>query len=131
MRVIGVLRTSCGEISEMSIFGEVGMVIAQISVVPIGTGSPSVSRYVAQFQKELKKLGFKPVLGSMSTVIEAKKIDRILSALKRLHEMVFESGAPRAYTSVTIDERRDKEGSVAQKINSVRKHLSKRTARGR
>lgn len=107
------------------------MVIAQISVVPIGTGSASISRYVARFQKELRRLGFKPILGSMSTVIEAKRIDRILSALKRLHEMVFEAGAPRAYTSVTIDERRDKKGSISQKIGSVRRHLSKRTTRSR
>jgi uncharacterized protein (TIGR00106 family) len=107
------------------------MVIAQISVVPIGTGSPSVSRYVARFQKELKRLGFKPVLGSMSTVIEAKRIDKILLAVKRLHEKVFEEGAMRAYTSVTIDERRDKEGSISQKMSSVRRQLSKRTARSR
>ena len=107
------------------------MVIARISVVPIGTGNASVSRYVADFQKELKKLGFKPALSAMATVIEAKRIDKILLAVKRLHEMVFEKGAPRAYTLLTIDERRDKKGSVSQKIGSVRKHLSKRSARSR
>ncbi|MFH1421858.1 MAG: MTH1187 family thiamine-binding protein [Planctomycetota bacterium] len=101
------------------------MIIAQLTVIPLGTATASLSKYVAGFQKELKKLGFKPVLGAMSTTIEAKSMDKILKAVKRLHEMVFENGAFRALTSVTIDERRDKEGSINQKLNSVRKKILK------
>ncbi len=96
------------------------MIIAQITVVPIGTGTPGVSSFVAGFQKELERMGFEPQLSAMSTVIEADSIDRIFEAVKRLHEMVFTNGALRAVTSVSIDERRDKEGSIKQKLGSVK-----------
>ncbi len=95
------------------------MIIAQLTVVPVGTGSPSLSKFVAGFENELRRMGFEPRLSAMSTVIEADSMDRILAAVKRLHEMVFENGAMRALTSVSIDERRDKEGSINQKIRSV------------
>lgn len=99
------------------------MIIAQVTVVPIGTGTPSLSRFVASFENELKSMGFEPQLSAMSTVIEADSMDKILAAVKRLHEMIFESGAMRALTSVTIDERRDKEGSINQKISSVKSKM--------
>jgi uncharacterized protein (TIGR00106 family) len=98
---------------------EADMIIAQLTVVPVGTGTASLSKFVAGFENELKRMGFEPRLSAMSTVIEADSIDRILAAIKRLHEMVFENGALRALTSVSIDERRDKEGSIKQKIRSV------------
>ena len=95
------------------------MIIAQLTVVPVGTGTPSLSKFVAGFENQLKRMGFEPRLSAMSTVIEADSMDRILGAVKRLHEMVFENGALRALTHVSIDERRDKEGSINQKIRSV------------
>ena len=101
------------------------MIIAQLTVIPIGTGTPSLSRFVAGFQEELKTMGFEPRLSAMSTVIEADSIDRILAAVKRLHEKAFENGAPRVATSVSIDERRDKEGSINQKLASVRAKVKK------
>lgn len=99
------------------------MIIAQLTVVPIGTATPSLSSFVAGFEKELKKMGFEPQLSAMSSVIEADSMDKILGALKRLHEMVFENGALRALTSITIDERRDREGSIDQKLNSVKSKM--------
>jgi uncharacterized protein (TIGR00106 family) len=99
------------------------MIIAQLTVVPVGTGTPSLSRFVAGFEKELEKMGFKPRLSAMSTVIESDSMDRILAAVKRLHEMVFENGAMRALTHVSIDERRDRQGSIDQKIQSVKSKM--------
>jgi len=100
------------------------MIIAQLTVVPIGTGSQSLSDFVAGFETELKRMGFEPRLSAMSTVIEAETMDRILEAVKRLHDMIFENGAKRALTSVTIDERRDRKGSIDQKIKSVQSKMS-------
>ena len=99
------------------------MIIAQLTVVPIGTGTPSLSRFVAGFEKELRKMGFEPRLSAMTSVIESDSMDRILAAVKRLHEMVFENGALRALTAVSIDERRDKEGSIEQKLHSVKSKM--------
>jgi len=95
------------------------MIIAEITVVPIGTGTPSVSKYVAKAVDELKKLGLKPELTAMGTIFEAEDISLILAAFKAVHESVFAQGALRVVTTLTIDERRDKEGSIKQKVQSV------------
>lgn len=95
------------------------MIIAEITVVPIGTKTPSVSKYVIKALDELKKQGLKPELTAMGTIIEAENISSILKAFEVVHESVFEQGAVRVVTTLKIDERRDKEGTIKQKIHSV------------
>ncbi len=95
------------------------MIIAEISVIPIGTGTPSVSKYVAKAVDELRRLGLKPEVTAMGTIFEAEDISLILEALKKVHESVFAHGAVRVVTTLTIDERRDKEGSIKQKVRAV------------
>jgi len=95
------------------------MIIAEISVVPIGTQTPSVSTYVAKAVDELRRLGLNPELTAMGTIFEADDISLILEAFKAVHESVFAQGAIRVVTTLTIDERRDKEGSIKQKVRSV------------
>ncbi|CAM3567054.1 MULTISPECIES: MTH1187 family thiamine-binding protein [Saccharibacillus] len=100
------------------------MAIAELTIVPIGTGSTSLSGYVAEMQRKLATLeGIRYELTSMSTIIEGP-LDRILDAVQALHEHTFESGALRVSTSVKIDDRRDKEGSSAQKLASVQARLA-------
>ena len=95
------------------------MIIAEISVVPIGTGTPSVSKYVAKAVTELKALGLKPELTAMGTIFETKDMPLVLKAFEAVHESVFKQGAERVVTKLTVDERRDKEGRIEQKIESV------------
>ncbi|MCK4476678.1 MAG: MTH1187 family thiamine-binding protein [Methanophagales archaeon] len=95
------------------------MIIAEITVIPIGTKTPSVSKYVAKAVDELKKLGLKTELTAMGTIFEAEDISVILKAFESVHESVFEQGAIRVVTTLKIDERRDKEGSIKQKVRSV------------
>lgn len=99
------------------------MIIADITVVPVGTGSASLSAYVAAIQRRLKEAGFKPHLHAMGTVVEEVDMERILEAVRLAHEVAFEVGAVRVVTAVKIDERRDKEGSINQKIRSVQEKL--------
>lgn len=101
------------------------MAIAEVTIVPIGTGTTSLSGYVAEMQRKLDTLeGIQYELTSMSTIIEGP-LDRILEAVKALHEHTFASGALRVSTSVKIDDRRDKEGSSIQKLASVHAKLAK------
>jgi uncharacterized protein (TIGR00106 family) len=102
------------------------MIIAEISVVPLGTKTASVSKYVAKAVDELNKLGLQPELTAMGTIFEADDISLVLDAFKAVHESVFEQGAVRVVTTVTVDERRDKEGSIKQKLQSVRQPHSSR-----
>lgn len=102
------------------------MAIAEVTIIPIGTATTSLSRYVAEMQRKLETLeGVEYQLTSMSTIIEGP-LDRILEAVKALHEHTFESGAQRVSTSIKIDDRRDKAGSSVQKLASVHAKLAER-----
>lgn len=99
------------------------MAIVQLTIVPIGTETPSVSRYVAACHKVLdnyKELKYE--LTPMSTCIEGD-LDVILEAVRQMHEVPFENGAQRVSTSIKIDDRRDKAGTMDQKIKAVKDKL--------
>lgn len=101
------------------------MAIAEITVIPVGTGSTSLSGYVAGMQKALKSVeGITYELTAMGTIIEGP-LERLLAAVQALHESPFEAGAQRVSTVLKIDDRRDKPSSVAQKLQSVRDKLQK------
>lgn len=100
------------------------MAIAEVTIIPIGTGSTSLSAYVADLQRVLQKQpGIKYTLTSMSTIIEGELAD-IWSAIAALHETPFHSGAQRVSTSIKIDDRRDKASSSEQKLRSVQEKLN-------
>ena len=99
------------------------MAVCSITVVPVGTGSTSVSPYVARCHEVLGGFdGIKYQLTSMATILEGE-LDTLLKVVSALHAVPFEKGAKRVYTVVTIDERRDKEITMAGKVASVEKKL--------
>ena len=83
------------------------MVIAEISIFPLGTGSPSVSQYVSAAVRELEASGLECTLGPMGTTVEAASPEEVYAAVARAQAAVFDLGAGRAYTVIKIDERRD------------------------
>jgi uncharacterized protein (TIGR00106 family) len=90
------------------------VVIAEISLFPLGTGSPSVSQYVAAAVRQLEASGLKCTLGPMGTTVEAETPEEVYAAVARAQAAVFELGAGRAYTVIKMDERRDVEGRSAE-----------------
>jgi len=99
------------------------MAIAEVTVIPIGTATTSLSSYVAEMQRVLKQQeGISYELTSMSTIIEGE-LSMIWRAIEALHEAPFLSGAQRVSTSVKIDDRRDRASSSKQKIQSVQEKL--------
>ncbi|GIO32330.1 MULTISPECIES: MTH1187 family thiamine-binding protein [Paenibacillus] len=99
------------------------MAIAEVTVIPIGTATTSLSAYVAEMQKVLaNQQGISYQLTSMSTIIEGQ-LEDVWKAIAALHEAPFLSGAQRVSTSVKIDDRRDKPSSSEQKLQSVRAKL--------
>jgi uncharacterized protein (TIGR00106 family) len=62
------------------------MPIMEISVIPMGTETPSVSRYVIEALKMLKKeKGINYELTAMCTIIEAQSLDLLLNIAKKMH----------------------------------------------
>ena len=98
-------------------------VIAELVVVPLGTGSPSLSSYVAGVEKLLATFNLKTMLTPMGTVLEGE-LDEVLRAVRAVHEVPFQAGALRVSTTVKIDERRDKELSMDGKVRAVREKLA-------
>jgi len=98
------------------------MAVAFLTITPLGTATPSVSRYVAGVEKVLRASGLKHELTAMGTIIEGS-VDDILAVVRKMHEHPFGEGALRVSTSLRIDDRRDKEHTIAGKVASVRQKL--------
>ncbi len=97
------------------------VVIAEISIFPLGIGTPSVSEYVSTAVKELEASGLRCTLGPMGTTVEAETTEEAYGAIARAQAAVFELGVGRAYTVIKMDERRDVEGRSAEDmVGSVR-----------
>jgi uncharacterized protein (TIGR00106 family) len=95
------------------------MAIVEVTIAPMGTGTPGISQYVAACHKVLEKAqDLKYQLTPMSTIIEGD-LDRILEVIRQMHEVPFGAGAPRVSTLLRIDDRRDKELTMAGKIKAV------------
>ena len=102
------------------------MIIVELKVIPLGTGKPGLSEYVAKAVEAIRKEGITPETGAMGTVFEAKTIDRALEAVKKAHQAMFSDGAKRVVTFVEMDERRDKEGTISRKKESISSKLKAR-----
>jgi len=101
------------------------MAILEISIVPIGTEGTSLSSYVADCVRILKKEKVRHELTSMGTNIEGNLKDLIRVALQ-MHEVPFRKGARRVLTTLKIDDRRDKKGTLSGKKKSVQSKLRKK-----
>jgi uncharacterized protein (TIGR00106 family) len=96
-------------------------VMAELSIVPIGTGSTELSAYVAEALKVIKGTkGVKWQLNPMGTTIETDSLDKILDLVKQAHESLFRAGARRVSTLIKVDDRRDVAGDrMRGKVDSV------------
>jgi uncharacterized protein (TIGR00106 family) len=99
------------------------MVVVEVSVIPIGTKTPSASAYVAKAIKTLmQQRDVKYQLTAMGTLLEGE-LGKVLDAAKRMHESVFSEEVKRVVTRITIDDRRDKALTMDYKVQSVMKKL--------
>ncbi len=106
------------------------MAVVFLTITPIGTATPSVSRHVAGVHRVLRESGLVHQLTAMGTIIEGD-LDEILRVVRRMHEAPFGDGAVRVSTLVKIDDRRDKEHTIARKMRSVEEKLAAPAPRAR
>lgn len=59
---------------------------------------------------------------AMGTSLEGDPVD-IFALAAELHALPFDSGIPRVYTVLKVDQRTDKEQTLASKVESVRYRL--------
>ena len=97
--------------------------IAEISVIPIGEGIDLAS-YVARIVKIIDESGLDYKLNAMGTVVEGDS-DRVFDLIKKCHNKMLET-AQRVYTTVKIDDRKDKKVKMIEhKVQAVEKELGR------
>jgi|YelNatPaOPRAMG01_1025707.scaffolds.fasta_scaffold14553_7 uncharacterized protein (TIGR00106 family) len=96
-------------------------VIAEVSVVPVGTGSTGLSQFIAACLDALEsKREISYQLTPMGTIIEGT-LEKVFEGIQALHEAPFSKGVARVVTWVKIDDRRDRETTMTSKVESVLK----------
>jgi uncharacterized protein (TIGR00106 family) len=100
------------------------MATADLTVIGLGRAEVSASRYIAEIQRRLAAQGrVRHRLHAMGTSLEGSTAD-ILAVVAELHAVPFELGLPRVYTVLKLDERRDREQSLEDKVTSVERLLA-------
>lgn len=99
------------------------MISAELTIIPIGTSQTSISRYIAAALEALDESGIKYEINGMGTMLESENPVKLFEAVRKAHDAVFNIGAERVATSLKIDDRRDKKGSLKQKVKSVKEKL--------
>ncbi|RPF58100.1 MTH1187 family thiamine-binding protein [Abyssicoccus albus] len=103
------------------------MAIIDFVVIPVGTQTPSISKYVAEVQTILERYkqqgDIDYTLTPMNTQVEGD-LSTLLSVIEEVHEVPFKhEDINRVSTNIRIDDRRDKQRKMIEKIDSVNKHL--------
>ncbi|MBV7507473.1 MTH1187 family thiamine-binding protein [Bacillus sp. sid0103] len=98
------------------------MAIVDVTVIPLGTETPSVSKYVASVQKVLRKYQeegkIRYQLTPMNTIIEGE-LSTLFEVIQEMHEVPFAEGIQRVATTIRIDDRRDVKRSMEYKVERV------------
>jgi uncharacterized protein (TIGR00106 family) len=103
------------------------MATADLTVIPL-TPEPSTARYIAEIQRRLAaqdRVAYR--LHAMGTSLEGATED-VLAVVGELHAVPFELGAPRVYTVLKLDDRRDRESTLDSKVASVEALLGQPSA---
>lgn len=95
------------------------MILAQLSVFPIGEGT-SLSRFVKAGIKVIKDSGYIYEIGGMSTAIEVPDLDALFSLVKKVHQAHLDEGGRRISIDLKVDDRRDKDATIGGKRNAVK-----------
>lgn len=96
---------------------------AELAILPIGTPTPSLGKYIAEGLKGLGRInGIRFQTTPMGTMIESESIEKIFEAARVMSDSVFAMGISRVETILKIDERRDKDHSLEDKLKSIGKN---------
>jgi uncharacterized protein (TIGR00106 family) len=94
-------------------------VLLSFSVVPMGVGA-SVAEYVAACEEVLVESGLSYEMHANGTDVEGEW-DAVFATIRRCHERLHELGVPRLATTIFAGTRADKDQTLAQKLDSVRR----------
>jgi len=100
------------------------LIHAEVSVYPMGTNTTSASFYIAKGIEAIQNIeGVRYEINPMGTLLEAKNIDKIFEASKRITEAIHNLGVQRVEVVLKIDSRKDKDSKLEEKLESLKKYL--------
>jgi len=95
------------------------MIIAQISIAPVGK-EVSLAKYVKKAVQILKDETKRCETNAMATVVETENIEQLFNAITHAHNAVIHMpGIQRVITEIKIDDRRDKNVTMDDKIKAA------------
>lgn len=94
------------------------MAIMEINIIPLGTKTPSVSKFIVEAVKVLKKGGLNYELTSMGTIVGGE-LNELLSLAKKMHLATFTQEVKRVVTTIKIDDRRDNPSTMEEKVKRI------------
>src|SRR4051812_30933060 len=98
------------------------MPLLEISIVPVGTDSPSFSTQVTNAVRIIEEKDLKYELTPTSTVVEGD-LDHLWEVAKEIHQDAISTGPERIVTNISIDHRTDKEMDMEHQIEKVQNEL--------
>ena len=99
------------------------MATADLTVIALGRPDLSASPYIAEIHRRLAaqdRVRYR--LHAMGTSLEGATGD-VLDVVRELHEVPFGMGVERVYTVLKLDDRRDREQTLDEKVASVERLL--------
>jgi uncharacterized protein (TIGR00106 family) len=106
------------------------MAVAEISIEPLGTQSPSVGELITASVEVLKsEPDLKIDVTAMGTVIEGET-HRILSIAEKMQAACFKAGAERVMLTIRLDERHDKSMSMTEMAREVEQQAGVKSEKG-
>ena len=99
------------------------MATADITVITVGREGASVGDVMAEIHRRLERQDdVRFQMHATGTSLEGT-VEDILRVAGELHAVPFDLNAPRVYTVLKLDERRDREQGLEDKMESVRGRL--------
>lgn len=100
--------------------------LADVCIVPIGTGTASISDYVFELENYLRNntLNVKTTLHSAGTALEGEMSD-VFNLIKQVHLFCHKNlKLVRLHTEIRTGSRTDKSQTAADKVDTVEKKIS-------
>ncbi len=98
------------------------MALMDITVIPQDGRSKGFSSAVAQLEAILDESGLDHRLHDMGTTVSGPAPE-LFAVAEKLHCHLFSAGTKRVYTVIKIDDRRDKEVGIGDKVASVKRKM--------
>jgi len=98
--------------------GGTTMPLMEISIVPVGTNTPSFSNMVKDVCRMVEQSGLHYQITPTATVIEGD-LDRLMDVAREIHRSSMQNGTNRVITQITIDDRRDQPISLESQVAKV------------